>query len=1298
MVSSLRLLAIAVGLAAIVALGAFVWEWTRFGPDTDATVTRVEQDVRETVRERIAEVESLATRVATEGSLVGEAAGTTTALPRLFERLQQLAEPVDQHRVAVTVYVPAATAGTYRVLAWSDGPGEKNLSAARLSGPATLFLAPGHAGLRLIRVEPITLNGQPVAVAVAETVLAAIDRSRPSAERRLSTRFGPVTVIEQYASARDNVTPPGGFVIETTSGTPLLEVRVDRTGLTDARRQFRHRALAVALLPIPLAVGLLAGVPRSRRRRHVDLGHWLRWTTAALALIAAATAGLLLLARLADLPRTADWALGAFAATAVVAIAPGHWWWRPRRPDLPSRAQLRFAAEHLGAGLILAAALEVAARGLAWWITPDTLERGQSVLFPFSLPGLVAFGTLLLAEIALGWTAVSMLAAARVRWRLGRSSPTLLTALLLWILPTAVLLLGGQTAASASAAATMGAAIPAVLFALLANWIRRYYRRTTQSMRLLLAFLAMVTPLVAFYPLSAATADRVTRRVIAEDYAPATARHPQQLREELAQALRDVDQLPGLGELVANLPPNDTQAAFLIWNQTSLARSRVISDVELFGPDGTLRSRFAFNLPEYLYVTSQQTRQGTGCTWEGQVFGELTPFGAEERRMLHAERGICDQSGRVLGGIVVHVASSDDYQALPFVSSPSPYYDLLGQPASASAEARLPELGLAVYGWSQQPLFTSGQVTWPVSQSTFEHLYRRGTPFWESIVADGRRYDVHFSQDRAGIYALGYPKPTAVDHATRLAEIAALVAVLFVLLQAGALVYSPLAEQRHAPLHVLFHEIRTSFYRKLFLFFVAAAVVPVLIAALTFGGYMTSRFQADVEHEAANTVAVARRVFQELLASGGRAGPSDVSPTDDVMVWIRQVIDQDVNYFEGSELVASSQRDLFDSGLLPTRTPATVYRQIALDRRPVLVAEDRIGGFAYVVAAAPVPSRGPDAILTVPLAPRQRELTRELETLNRRVLVGAVLVVLFAAVLGSWLAGRVADPVARLTRATRQIAAGRLDVRIAADTADELRTLINDFNGMAATLVAQRAELARANQLKAWNEMARQVAHEIKNPLTPVQLAAEHLQQVHTDRARPLGAVVDQCVATILGQVRLLRQIASEFANFAGEPASHPTPVAPAALLSSIVDPYRLGLAGRVTFNVDVPADIPAVWADRTLLSRALTNLVENAVQAMPSGGSLVVRGRAEGSVLTLTFADTGPGMDETALARAFEPYFSTKTGGSGLGLANAKRNIEREHGTIAIASTPGAGTTVTVTLPLVAAPRDDGGAPSPSR
>jgi len=870
------------------------------------------------------------------------------------------------------------------------------------------------------------------------------------------------------------------------------------------------------------------------------------------------------------------------------------------------------------------------------------------------------------------------------RWRIGRHRGAAMAAVACWSVPTLVLMLVPATRLSAVGPGALAAVAGAVAFGLAGHWLRRVYRRTTQSARLTFELLALVIPLLLLYPIRAVTVDETTRELIEREYAPATAGHPQQLRAELQQAQRDIDALPTLPELVSGPPSTDTRAAYLVWSQTNLARTRVVSDVELYGPTGQLVSPFAFNFPESVYRATQAV-QPQGCEWD--VYGEVAPFGAESRLMLHATRGICDDAGSVQGGIVVHVASND-YQALPFVASINPYTEMLGGQGPSDAPPRLPDLQLTVYGWSYRPIFTSGRTGWAIPGETFRRLYDPGVPFWTSVDAEDRTWHVHLSQNRAGIYAHGYPAPTRFDHASRLAEILAVAAIFFIALQLAATLSAPLARRQQPPLGRLFHEIHTSFYRKLFLFFVAVALVPVLIFALAFGQYMTSRFQADIESEAKDTVTVARRVFDELVAADETAA---AAPSDDVMVWIRQVIGQDVNLFDGAELVATSQRDLFDSGLLPTRTPANVYRSIALQRLPADVALDRLGDVSYLVAAAPVTSRARDAILTVPLAPRQRDIRREADEFRRSVLVGAVLVILLAAGLGASIAGRIADPVARLSRGTRQIAAGDLDVRITTDSADEFRRLVDDFNTMTETLAAQRAALARTNQLKAWNEMARQVAHEIKNPLTPIQLAAEHLQHVHDDRNRPLGPVVEQCLHTILGQVRLLRRIASEFANFAGEPKPRPDAVDVGRVLEEIVAPYRAGLGGRISFAVEVAPGTPPAWIDPTLAARAFTNLVENAVQAMPDGGSLTIRARETDGRVAIEVADTGVGMDAEAVARAFEPFFSTKTGGSGLGLANARRNLETSGGTVAIDSEPGRGTTVTVTL--ATPPRPDGSA-----
>ena len=214
-----------------------------------------------------------------------------------------------------------------------------------------------------------------------------------------------------------------------------------------------------------------------------------------------------------------------------------------------------------------------------------------------------------------------------------------------------------------------------------------------------------------------------------------------------------------------------------------------------------------------------------------------------------------------------------------------------------------------------------------------------------------------------------------------------------------------------------------------------------------------------------------------------------------------------MNLFDGPRLRATSERPLFASQLLPGRTPADVYRAIALDRLPTaVVVEELAGSPGYLVAAAPVRAGAREGIVTVPQTLRQREIEQQIDEIDRRVLSAAVLFVLLGSAIGYWMAERIADPVNRLMRATRRIAQGDLDARVVATSSDELRRLVEAFNRMAEDLHRQRGELERTNRLAAWADMARQVAHDIKNPLTPIQLNAEQaaICPPITERRTPL--------------------------------------------------------------------------------------------------------------------------------------------------------------------------------------------------
>jgi signal transduction histidine kinase len=897
----------------------------------------------------------------------------------------------------------------------------------------------------------------------------------------------------------------------------------------------------------------------------------------------------------------------------------------------------------------------------------------------------VAFAVgLILAQAVVFWTAILVVLLTTAPWRWPRNGGIALAAFALQALPVLVISLFPRTIGAAPstvpALPTALAGFAALALARSMPWGRPRYRHASQALRVFAGALVLLITALVLYPSVYHFADRGLRRLIEEEYARQAKDQREELKAKLTTVLQQIDalEIPRLEGAPRQL---SSPVAFELWRQTNLASERLASSLELYNPQGNLASRFALNLPDYVSMTQQW--QEPSCDWE--TFEEASLFGSEERRLLHAGRGICDNNADFPtgGSIVVNVML--DYETLPFITARSPYNELIRPFDALTPEGSVGRsVQFVVYGWGRGSLYSSNPRTWPLDDSLLGAIAQSRQPFWTTISDGERDYWIYIQNDRAGIYVIGFPVITRLDHLINLAELTTLVGLSYVALLTLVWSVSALGGTAAASGRSLLREVRASFYRKLFLAFLAAAVLPVMVLALATRTFFELQLQSSVQSDAVRVAAVAQRVIEEYVGlQGADAGVSPNEPNDDIMVWLSRAVAQDVNIYRGPTLIATSERDLFTSGLLPERTPGHVYRAIEIERLSNHVGQEVIGSTPHVLAAVPVRLEGGRAILTVPLALRQQEVDRQIDTLDRRVLLAAVMFALLGAAIGYYMAERIGDPVSRLTRATRRIARGDFSARVAETSTDELRRLVADFNRMAADLQRHRNELERTHRLEAWAEMARQVAHDIKNPLTPIQLSSEHLVRVNKDKGEPLTPVLEECVTSILSQVKLLRQISAEFSSFASQPTPHPAPTSLAELIPSVVEPYITGLAGRIAVTVDVPASLPTVVVDRVLLARALTNMIENALHAMPGGGALTISAVVSGpSTIRLSVADTGTGMDAEALRRIFEPYFSTKTTGTGLGLTIAKRNVELNGGRILVESAPGKGTTVTIELP----------------
>ncbi len=1294
---------------ALVALACLPAGWglegLRYGWTDAAATAKVEREVRARLDRMMVSLRQIADQVAARPDLIQPVADNTEAARRLFELLAQTVDDLAPGEAAATVYGPSGVAR-----AWTGRPAE--IPQERIAGGEAYFVVPSPLGLRLFYVQPVMGAAGRLGTIAAERALSPpIDVAALTADHyRIDTSLVPVNVRTRYEGAGE-LPGPSRFLIRSPLGEPLLDVEVPVAALAQVRREWRRDVYAVALAVLAATLLLLCGPVLDERLRARSVRGYLGATFTAMGLVLGAR----LLLWVAIPSRWAGGSLFMGRATAVVApllrspldffetaltlaalvaiLAPAVAQLRERVRRRPLRGH-RAVAVHLAAGLVLAALLAGHQLFLHDAVNDTSVNTLRFSLHPWDPTRLALIAGLVFFEAANLWAAtlvmIGAMALTRPRRNHWRAVGGVLAA---WLLPVALVTAAASRAGWPVPALAVAAAAAAVAGAAwFAGRAIAWVRHASQASRLVAMLGTLVGPALLLYPAVLYHTEAAKRQLIVTQYAEQPMEYPRRLQEALKQSQDEIDAMPDLGDLVRTgiAPPGQstpTESAFRIWSQTMLARERLTSAVEIHGANGELLSRFALNLPEY--NSFALTSRAAGCGWE--TYGVAVPFGSEERRLLHAERGICepDRPGgrlmRVVGTIVVQVML--DYRTLPFLSTQGPYMELFRGASSPDEEgARGADVELVIYGWGQLPIYTSATGAWPLDEQLFDRIYRSRTPFWTTLPKAGREYHVYISNDRYNIYALGYPVLTVPDHFERMAELATLAGAIFVVLLAGSAVFTRLARDRARLGAVLLREIRASFYRKLFLAFVLASAVPVLTLAVVARTYFATKLRADVEAEAARSAAVAQRVIEEFAALPQRGAEQFAPLNDDLMVLISQVLNQDVNIFEGPRLIATSERDLFASGLLPQRTPSEVYRAIRLQRLPSFVGEDSIANVRYMLAASPVRIAGHDAILTVPQALRQQEIEREIDELNRGVLLAALIFILLGAGIGLSMAERIADPVRRLTRATQRIARGDFDARILVRSADELQRLVDAFNAMAAELKAQASQLERTHRLEAWAEMARQVAHEIKNPLTPIQLSAEHLRRVHADRGKPLTPVLESCVESILNQVRLLRQISAEFSAFATTPAPRPAPVAVAELVAEVLGPYRVGLADRIRIAVDLDPGLPSVHVDRTLVGRAIVNVVENALHAMPGEGTLSVGGRPDGDGVLLEIADTGVGMDPEALARIFEPYFSTRTSGTGLGLTIAKRNIETSRGRITAESTRGQGTIVRLWLPAAEA------------
>jgi nitrogen fixation/metabolism regulation signal transduction histidine kinase len=333
----------------------------------------------------------------------------------------------------------------------------------------------------------------------------------------------------------------------------------------------------------------------------------------------------------------------------------------------------------------------------------------------------------------------------------------------------------------------------------------------------------------------------------------------------------------------------------------------------------------------------------------------------------------------------------------------------------------------------------------------------------------------------------------------------------------------------------------------------------------------------------------------------------------------------------------------------------------------------------YAMVVIPLEREQADAMARVEESMlRAHQLTRVEALYVRNIAIYfaglSVVFVAFALSGGLYLARSLTGPIERLRQAFEAVATGELGIQVPGKPKGELGQLTDGFNRMSRDLQRSHHQLVRATRLAAWQDVARRLAHEIKNPLTPITLSIHRLRKRTAEDDR----VVQECLDTILEETAHLQRLADEFSSFARMPKPKLESLDAAEILQQVLDLYAAVPHLHLRTVIEQPT---RVQADRDQIRQVFTNLVKNAVEAMPEGGELEVSSLRENGLVSITFIDQGCGFPEAAGDRVFDPTFTTKTSGTGLGLAIVRRILEDHGGDIQMGNRDGGGAWVRIRL-----------------
>jgi two-component system, NtrC family, nitrogen regulation sensor histidine kinase NtrY len=403
---------------------------------------------------------------------------------------------------------------------------------------------------------------------------------------------------------------------------------------------------------------------------------------------------------------------------------------------------------------------------------------------------------------------------------------------------------------------------------------------------------------------------------------------------------------------------------------------------------------------------------------------------------------------------------------------------------------------------------------------------------------------------------------------------------------------------------------------------------------------------------------------------------------------ISEIHGVDVNVYDPSgSLRVSSQPYYYNKGLLSRRMEPHAYFRLSKDMLVQTIDFEKVGSRSYMSIYVPVrDEKGtPYAFLNIPYFTSQNELRQEISSFLVTLINLNAFIFLVAGIIAFFVTNRITSSFTFISNKMKEIKLGKANEAILWNRSDEIGELVAEYNKMVLQLEASAALLAKSEREGAWREMARQVAHEIKNPLTPMKLSIQYLQKAVDNNAADTRELSKSVAKTLVEQIDYLSTIASDFSNFANIGTAKLQRINLQQSLQSVIDLFGMNAESEIVFEA-APSQTLFVMGDKTQMNRLFTNLIRNAIESVPAERKpyVQVTVQPDASFITVVIKDNGDGIEPDLRDKIFYPNFTTKTSGTGLGLAMCKGIVEQMKGDIWFETETGKGTTFFVKMERV--------------